>query len=281
MTSWEFPADGPIEARISLPAGSVTLTAAPTETVTVSLTPTHTLTGAKDAERLIGETEVSFEGGRLSVEVPKRLHIRGNASLDLTIALPGGSTVDANIASADLRGTVELAGLRVHAASGDVTVEKITGQADLTTASGDVRLEWVTGDIRIKTASGDVNVGSAEGDIKTTTASGDVRIGQARQWVQSKTASGDIRIDAIAEGRAEATSVSGDISVAVPPGTDVYLDLSSLSGRVRSDLDAAGSGQPGGEPGLALTCNTVSGDIRVSRGGDSIRVGRGGETEPR
>ena len=66
----------------------------------------------------------------------------------------------------------------------------------------------------------------------------------------------------ITAGRGEINTVSGDISVAVPAGIGVYLDLSTLSGDARSDLEPAGSD---GDAGLSLVCRSVSGDVRVIR----------------
>jgi Toastrack DUF4097 len=267
MTSWEFPASGPIDVKIILPAGSTRVTAAQTDTVTISLVPTRHIGNTRAAEKLIETTKVSFEGGRLSVQVPKQAVIRGSEALDLTVGLPEGSTLDVRTASADLEVSGELGALTVDSASGDVTADKVSGQTDVTTASGDVRLGEVNGDARFKTASGDVTIQRADAELTINSASGDVRIGQARQWVQTKTASGDVRVASIGEGRADVRTVSGDVTIAVPAGTGVYLDLSSLSGSVRSDLAEAGRDDaPGeGETSLELSCNTVSGDIRVTR----------------
>lgn len=260
MASWEYPATGPVTADISLPAGSVKVTAKQTETVRVFLVP-----GNRAGERLLEETEVSFEGGTLRVQVPRRVLIRGNPSLDLTIELPEGSSVAADTASADLTLTGRLASLNGKTASGDVHADRVSGDVELTTASGDIQLEDSGGEVRVSTASGDVTVGRAGGDLVTKTASGDVRIGQACQSASAKTASGDVRIESIATGLAEVATVSGDVIVAVVPGVDVYLDISTLSGDVRSELDSASPDETDGETSLTVSCRTVSGDVQIIR----------------
>jgi DUF4097 and DUF4098 domain-containing protein YvlB len=260
VTSWEFPVTGPIEAHINLPAGDVKVTAKQTETVRVSLS-----AASKAGERLLEETEVSFEDDTLRVQVPRRITIRGNASLDLAIELPEGSSVRAETASADLTLAGVLALLTAKTASGDVNADRVSGDVELSTASGDIRLEAATGEVRASTASGDANIGHAGGDITAKTTSGDVRIGQADRSVTAKTASGDVRVESIATGRADATTVSGDITVAVVPGVHVYLDISTLSGDVSSDLDSASGGGADGEPSLTLSCRTVSGDVVIMR----------------
>lgn len=263
MASWEFIADGPIEAEIRLPAGRVKVTATPAQTVTVSLRP-EPAAGSRAAEKLIADTEVSFDGGTLTVKVPHRVHVRGDAPLDLAVELPEGSSVAVNTASADVSCTGELGSLQGHTASGDVTADRV-GHAGFTTASGDVRLREVTGDTLLQTASGDAVIQRAGGDITAKTASGDLIIGRAAHSVRAQAASGDVVIDSIAAGTADVTSVSGDVSVGVAPGIGIYLDLSSLSGRVQSELDADEQGGSRGEPGLTLRCNSVSGDIKITR----------------
>lgn len=263
MASWEFTADGPVKAEIKLPAGRVKVTATPARTVTVSLLPERTA-GSRSAEKLIADTEVSFDGGTLTVEVPDRVHLRGDTSLNLAVELPNGSSVAVRTASADVSCTGELGSLQGHTASGDVTAERV-GHAGLTTASGDVRLREVTGDTLLQTASGDAVIQRADGDITAKTASGDLTIGHAAHSVHAQTASGDVMIDRVSAGTVDLTSVSGDVSVGVAPGIGIYLDLSSLSGRVRSELDADEQGGSHGEPGLTLRGNSVSGAIKITR----------------
>ena len=261
MASWEFNADGPIKAEINLPAGRVKMTATSAQTVTVSLLPEHA--GSRAAEKLIADAEVGFDGGTLTVEVGRRVHLRGDASLDLTVGLPEGSSVAVSTASADVSCTGEIGSLEGHTASGDVTADRV-GDVDLSTASGDVRLREVARETVLQTASGDAVIQRAGGDVRAKTASGDLIIGHAAHSVQAQVASGDVVIDSVATGTADVSSVSGDVSVGVAPGIGVYLDLSSVSGRVRSELDA--DEQEGSvEPGLTLRCKTVSGDIKITR----------------
>lgn len=258
MASWEFAATGPVQAEIKLPAGSVNVAAAKTSTVTVTLLP-----ASAAGERLIEETEVSFEAGSLAVRVPEKVRVRGNAELDLRIELPEGSQVTADTASADLLCSGELGGLRVKTASGDVNSGRVCGDVVLSTASGALRLADTTGDVRVESASGEVIIEQADGDIIVKTASGDVTVGHAGHSVTIRTASGDVRVDSIAVGLADISSMSGDITLAVVPGFSVYLDISTLSGHVSSELESSTSADA--EPELTLSCQSLSGDVRITR----------------
>jgi DUF4097 and DUF4098 domain-containing protein YvlB len=258
MANWDFDATGPIQADIQLPSGWVDVTAATTGKVRVSLTAANSA-----GEKLLADTEVSFQGESLRVHTPTR-SARHNASLRLAVELPEGSTINAKTASADLRFDGELGPLHATTASGDITAERVSGDANLTTASGDIRLGEVTEDVRVTTASGDLLIDEAGGDVIAKTASGDVRVGQAGRSVTAKTASGDVQIESIASGLADTTTVSGDVTVGVAPGVTLYMDISTLTGDVRSSLDSELGGAEE-EATLTLSCRSVSGDVRITR----------------
>ncbi len=258
MTTWEFPATEPITLEARLPSGSITVRAEPTSAAIVSLTSRS----GKRGEDLIAATTVGYEAGTLTVHVPDRVRLLSSTSLDLVVQLPPGSSCVLNAASADIRCSGGLGSLDARTASGDVTAEQVAGQASITTASGDVRLDDGGGDVRVSTASGDVGIDCAHGETAVTCASGDLTIGRAEGSVKARTASGDVRVDHIAAGRGEVTTVSGDVSIAVPAGVGVYLDLSALTGDVRSDLEPADGD---GDAELSLHCRSVSGDVHVSR----------------
>jgi DUF4097 and DUF4098 domain-containing protein YvlB len=237
MPSWEFPAPDPVHLQVRLPAGDVTVSAAATQTATVTL---------DGNDRILAVTRVEFDDGTLSISVPDQPGLMRDGSVDAVVELPEGSSCRVNTASADIQCTGELGAIDVHTASGDVSAERVSGPA------------------RVDTASGDVSVGQA-GEANVETASGDVQVGRARGNADVRTASGDVQIEAASGHRTDVKSASGDISVGVAPGIGVYLDLSSLSGTVSSELEP---GEETGETGgadMRLSCRTISGDVRVSR----------------
>jgi hypothetical protein len=236
MSSWEFPADGPVELQVRILTGSVTVTAAATQAATVTLT----------ANRLGGRGEaaarVEFEQGMLSVSVPDGPVLGRLGSVDARVRLPVGSSC------------------LVDTVSADVTCAGDLAAADIRTVSGDIGAEQVSGLARVHTASGDVDLGAA-GTVNAQTTSGDVSIGRVGD-VTVRTASGDVRIDAATGRHVEVKSSSGDIGVGVPPGLGVYLDLSSVSGTVGTELEP---GEEGDGAEMTLECRTISGDVRVRR----------------
>jgi DUF4097 and DUF4098 domain-containing protein YvlB len=61
-------------------------------------------------------------------------------------------------------------------------------------------------------------------------------------------------------GSLTAKNASGDIRVGIPAGTPVWTDVSSLTGRIGSDLEGAGQPEPG-QDYVEVRAKTVSGDI--------------------
>ena len=259
MTTWDFPVPGPISLEARLPAGSITVSAEQATTATVSLTSPRA--GNRGGE-LIAATTVEFEAGTLSVTVPDRVRLLSSTPLDLAVQLPRGSSCLLKAASADIVCRGELGSLDASTASGDVTAERVAGQVSIKTASGDIRIDDAAAATAVHTASGDARIGRAGGDVTVNSASGDLSIDRAEGSATVRSASGDVRIDCIIAGHGEVTTVSGDVSIAVPGGVGVYLDLSAMTGDVRSDLAPT---QSDSDAGLSLLCRSISGDVHVTR----------------
>jgi DUF4097 and DUF4098 domain-containing protein YvlB len=262
MTTWEFPCPGPATISVSSWAsGNVAISGEQTDVIAVEVTGNRGV----NIDDMLDEIRVAFEDGRLLVKGPKMtggfLRRKG---LDLTIKAPAGSDCEVATASADVSGVGQLGELTVTTASGDVTLTSASGPVTIRTASGDVFADRAS-DVRVDTASGDVQVAHAEGDTRVRTVSGDVSIADIRGPVSANTVSGDVDIRELSGGNADINSMSGDLHVTVRTGIGVYLNLSTTSGDVRSDLDEV-DGETASADTLEIKCRTISGDIRVSKG---------------
>jgi DUF4097 and DUF4098 domain-containing protein YvlB len=121
------------------------------------------------------------------------------------------------------------------------------------------------GPAEIHSSSGDLAIGRALGSVRAYLASGDLVIGHAEGSVETSTASGDQSVEAMGPGSVRLRSVSGDLRVHVPRGIDVWLDLQSVSGEVRSALSPTERPTGEGSALLELRLKSVSGDISVER----------------
>jgi DUF4097 and DUF4098 domain-containing protein YvlB len=266
ITMHEFPVTGPLTTDIRIGDGRVDVTAeAGVTTATVTVEPLDNTDLSRDAA---ARTTVELQGKQLSIKTPEIstgwLRRRG-ARVGITVVVPADGPLELRTASADATcsGTYRLAS--VHTASGDVFIETVTGDLSVNAASGDVRIMRVNGDLKANSASGDVSADTIDGSATIHTASGDVEIGTIGAGLRANSASGDVRVGTLRRGAAKVNSASGDISVRVVPGIGVWMDLTSMSGRARSELDPASAPANGAQPEVSLHLRSMSGDVVVGR----------------
>jgi DUF4097 and DUF4098 domain-containing protein YvlB len=241
-----------VRLKVRVLAGRCEIETADTTETVVEATPMNGSSASREAaEALVEELRTHSDGGHeLVVEVPKRKRLVpgfGDASVLIRIRGPHGLGLDASTASAD----VEVLG-RI-------------GDGDVRTASGDVHIESADGRAAVKTASGDVALGTAIGNTSVNTMSGDVRVRETTTALSVNTMSGDVRIARAAGGTLQLRSMSGDLEAAIARGASLYVDATSASGDVRSELPVTGSAPDGGPADVELRATSLSGDIVVTR----------------
>jgi Putative adhesin len=261
MTSPQsFHTPGPVDVEIRNPAGTIEVTAADTDTSTVQVTPLGGSASADAAERV--RVELSADGRRLTVAAPERRVIFGRGSpLAVTVTVPTGSRLYTWAASAEVAGHGRLAEVKAHTASGEVSLDEVTGATEVNSASGRVRIREA-GAVSVRTASGEVRVEHAGGDVELHSASGRLRVGMAESSVRVHTASGDVTVEEASRGTVELTAASGDLRVGVRSGVVARLDLSTVSGWIRSELPVEDTA-PEGTAALEIRSRTMSGNVLV------------------
>jgi DUF4097 and DUF4098 domain-containing protein YvlB len=264
MTTFQTP--GPLALALRVPAGAITIETIDGVETEVELEPLD-----RDAAQVIADAVVELRGRaggghELAVEIEERrfLVFATAPRVHVRIRCPHGADLDVKTVSADVRCEGLLDAASVKCVSGDVSLPEITGDARIKSVSGDVRMSEVGGAVEVQTVSGDVTAHAAGGNVSATTVSGDLRIDEAAGSVTTKSVSGDHFVGSVKAG-ATCQSVSGDVYVAVPRGTQVWIDANSRSGDVSSELDPSeGGGEPNG-PVAELRVKTMSGDIRIAR----------------
>ncbi|WP_171058289.1 DUF4097 family beta strand repeat-containing protein [Modestobacter altitudinis] len=240
------------------PAGSTTVDADPAaDEVVIEVQPLNGI-----AEELVDRLDLVVTRGHLRLSVPDRRLLRAPAfALSVTVPPDTAVTVAGASATSTLRG--RLGRVTLTSSSGDLDVEHCTA-LQARSASGDVRAGRVDGTSDVGNASGDVRITDAGGPLQVRSASGDLLVGTAATDVTARTASGDVRIDSVASGTVRLTTVSGDATVGVAPGLRIWLDVQTVSGRLRSEL-AEDTPDAGGAAQLSLSLQSVSGDLRLRR----------------
>ncbi|TWD80309.1 putative adhesin [Kribbella amoyensis] len=227
-----------------------------------------------------GDVRFEVVDGELIVDGPR--NVRRGPEIQVRIQTP--KTLDARVktGSGDITGRSALGEVRLSTGSGDIQLDRVEGSLGVGTGSGDVRIGHAAGDVRARTGSGGVNIGEATGAAALSTGSGDVRVGDAHGRTTIKVGSGDITIDRVLDhliatagsgdvraGLADGPSVQvmtgrGDVHVGVPDGLPAYLDLKTVTGQIRCDLEPADKPAED-ERSILLRARTTSGDITVIR----------------
>ncbi|MGH3550966.1 MAG: DUF4097 family beta strand repeat-containing protein [Pseudonocardiaceae bacterium] len=286
----DFECQGPIDISVELDAGrlDITLTDDTADRgIAVQIRPDPTSqppwnvaiggllnwlgeqTGASPLNAVAAEavrrTVIDFTGQRLTVRTPREGPLR-TVALIIKVSAPAGSSINARSGSADVAVTGAAAALDVVTGAGQVRAQCCTGAAEVRTGSGDVRLGTVLGQLRVRTGSGEVDVISVEGaggSGTVHTGSGDVRLGAVTHDVSARTGSGDLTVVDACAGGLELTTGSGQLRVGIHPGVLAELDVSSGSGRARSDLPVGGPPAEG-DVAVRVRARTGSGDALVT-----------------
>lgn len=251
-----FPVgDGKPAVEIRNPAGSVTVDAP--EGATDFVVDVEPLNNA--AEQLLDQVEVGVAGSRLRIAVPERRLFR-SPDFAIRVTVPAGTDVRVAVASATsvLRGP--LGRVTLASASGAATLDFCT-ELQLRTASGTTRIGRVTRSATLTSASADLHVESVSGALEVRTASGDVSVSRASGDIDAATASGKVAVERVSAGSVRVKTMSGDVSVGVIPGQRVWLDLSSVSGRIESQLEEDDTGDRPAQ--ISVAVRSVSGDQRI------------------
>jgi DUF4097 and DUF4098 domain-containing protein YvlB len=267
MTTYDIP--GRLRLKMKLPAGQIELTTHDRPVADVEVEPIGRDSASIEAaenvrqelrERGAGDHELIVESGSRR----GGLAFWRDAALRFTITVPHGADVEVETASADIDAQGSYGKVRAATASGEVTFGEIEGDATVKAVSGDVELGSLAGKAECKTVSGDVLLPRVGGDVTVNTVSGDVHVGEAGGSVKSKSVSGDLRLDSVRRGDLRLMSVSGDMRIGIAQGIKLWMDVTSVSGQMVSELDASdGGGSP--EVELRIEARSTSGDIRLTR----------------
>ncbi|MBO4269584.1 DUF4097 family beta strand repeat-containing protein [Microbispora triticiradicis] len=177
----KFDTPTPVTAVLDVPAGRIRIIAADRADTAVEVLPAN---ASKSRDVTAAErTEVAYGDGVLRIKAPeaKNQILGPSGSVEVTVQLPAGSRIEARAALADFRGVGRLgdvvfesaqgsvkldeaASARLTLQSGDVSVGRLGGPAEISTLKGDLRItEAVSGTVTLRTETGEISVGAARG----------------------------------------------------------------------------------------------------------------------
>jgi hypothetical protein len=276
-----FETPSPIRLRLELPKGRVRLIAEEIAVTRVELT---AIRGDAAAQTLIDHADIAQRSDEVVVLVPEHgFTLFGGLAggIEAVVTLPAGSSVDVKTGAAAVETSGRLGQVRVRTGSGPVRLG-VAGSVQVGTGSGGIHVESSGGDIEIKSGSGAVSVGQGGADAHLTTGSGRIEVETVSGRLKATSGSGDIVVDKVGDsvdafsasgrlhvrradrGRVRARTASGAVAVGVAGGAAAWLDVHSISGRVRSELDETAAPAEGDKT-VQLNIHTVSGAVDVTR----------------
>ncbi|MDT5210621.1 MAG: hypothetical protein QOF67_3036 [Mycobacterium sp.] len=260
MPAFETPQ--PITATVEISAGTVRLVASDRDDTVVEVWPrdesrSHDVKAAE-------QVRVDFNNGTLAVTSQRGFSFPRRGAVVVDVALPEGSRLHASVASANFHAEGRYADCTLASASGDLSVESVTGNIKAETASGAVSVDAVKGNAAIATASGDAMIGELDGGLKFRAASGSLTVGRLYGNVNAQIASGDVTVTTAVNGGVSVQTSSGELVVGIAEGTAAQLDLRTRSGDVHNSLTSS-DGPEDGDETLVVQARTGSGDIVVQR----------------
>lgn len=209
-----------------------------------------------------GRVQVSVDGsgadrfrieqvGDTVIVEPEKGRGRSLRKADILVVIPEGADIDVQVTAGDLSCNVDI------------------GVASVATTAGDIRLRACRS-ARLKSVSGDVAVADVAEDLDIAATSGDISVASVAGPMSAKTASGDISVAKFGGNRCHLQSMAGDVAIGIPSGRTLRVDIQTLSGIIRNDLQGRGDGTAGesAEAGTAtqeamLTIKTLSGDVTL------------------
>ncbi|HTX13014.1 MAG TPA: DUF4097 family beta strand repeat-containing protein [Solirubrobacteraceae bacterium] len=280
MSHFETPQ--PISVELELRVADVRVAAGERADTIVQVRPSDS--SKRDDVAAAEQTRVEYAGGRLLVKAPRRLRefspFGDGGSVDVEIELPAGSDLSGRSAAGGFRCTGSLGrcelksgagGISVDqvaraklTTAGDIRLERVTGDAELSTATGDVRAGTIDGSAVIKNSNGDTRIGEVGGDLRVRAANGDIEVESSGGSVSAKSANGHIRVGSIHRGSLVAETGTGGIEVGIADGVAAWLDLSTGFGHVHNGLDAA-DGPGSADEQVEVRAKTGFGDITIRR----------------
>jgi hypothetical protein len=283
LHSFQTPA--PIRLRVEIPHGRIKVTAEATDATRVELTAIHDDAAAR---AWIADAEVAQNGDEIVVRVRKSgaalFGLDGGVEASVHAPLDSAATLNAGagqietagrlgqVRASSGSGTIKLDdndAANAQTGSGAIAIASSAGSVEAKTGSGRITVGKVNADARITTGSGQIELGEAAGDARLTTGSGDIEVTKAGDSVEAFAASGSIKVSRADHGRARLKTISGRVCVGVANGAAALLDITTMSGRVNSELEAA-EAPADGEKRVELVVSTLSGNVSLVRAsGDS------------
>jgi DUF4097 and DUF4098 domain-containing protein YvlB len=280
MPNYETPE--PISLTLELGVGNVRIAASDRTDTVVEVRPSDE---ADESDvKAAQQVRADYANGMLRVTGPRPGTFdfsRKTRSVDVTIELPNGSQVSAQVLAGDFRcagrlgecrlktsfgnAWLEQTGpLRLHTGFGHVTADGIAGNAEISTGGGKIQIGDIEGTATVKSSNGDTTLDAVTGDVHVRTANGDICVERAGGDVDAKTSNGSIRLGEVARGSVVLGTPAGNLEIGIAAGTTAWLQVNTGYGHVRNLLENVTKPEDADET-VEVRARTSYGDITIRR----------------
>jgi hypothetical protein len=259
-------ADTIVEVRPSNPNKAADIKAAENTRVEYDdATRTLNIVSRKPRNRFVNFSSKRPESIDIVIQLPTDSDVRGEADL-------GDFQSDGALGIVVLKtdvGAIRLAEtgpLNLRVSVGEVTVEGVSGSAEVHGSSSDIRIGAVDGTADVSTSNGKVRVGVVTGAANIKASNGSVSVDRALSDITAASSNGEVRIGEVVRGKVSATSKNGRVEVGVREGSAAWLELNTDVGRVYNELassDAPEAGEPVDK--VEVHASTKLGDVTIRR----------------
>lgn len=181
----------------------------------------------------------------------------------VSVEVPASTTAKLATATADITVHGRLGTTDVATGHAAVDLGDIDGDLRLRTGNGHSRVGAVTGSVQFKGGRVDAQFGAIDGSLVCGFGSGSLIVARVQGDVRVRAGSGSTSVDA-AHGNVDLATGSGALTIGVPDGVSVRLDVMTGSGGLHSDLPLVQAPRPGARA-ITLRAQTGSGDVRLVR----------------
>ena len=177
--------------------------------------------------------DVSAGPSVISVESSGRMGPSHMVEYEITVPAWMAVSVEGVYVDIDIAGVQ--ADVSTETVEGDVVLQGGNGSIDLTSVEGSITVTGARGRIRANSIESDVRLTNVNGEITAETVDGDIIIdGAESSAVEASSTDGDILyIGTIKDGgRYALITHDGDVSIAVPEGTNATFTVATFDGSV-------------------------------------------------
>jgi DUF4097 and DUF4098 domain-containing protein YvlB len=248
----------------------------------------HTMSGdiivrtwERNAVRVVAEhssrdrVDIGYSGVVLKISASSR---RGAPrGVDYTLAVPAAMDLNLSGTFGDVSVDGSSGRITVETVQGDVTVRGGGSLVTLHSVSGDVRVSGARGRVAASSTNGEVVVEDVEGEVSAETTNGDVLLrGIRSDNVTATTVNGDIEYRGTLRdhGQYRLSTHNGDVTVAVPSGTNATVTVSTFSGDFESDFPVTVTGPSRQGRRFTFTIGTGRATLELESFQGSIRLVR-------